>query len=307
MAATHSKIWRIAYWVPWVFFAVLVTDIARAYGSLPRVIASHFNAAGAPNGFATKDSVMVTILVVALLITSLFTFLLSRFSQISGLGWLLMVAEYWGLGVLVMITHGTLEVGLGETHVLSAPLAVWSLIMGTALVIGEAGRISTLRQRADYEHGQLIAEEVHNSPKAGALLAAISVVAVALPTAVGATGPARFVPAAVGLVMLGSAIWALTGFRYRVTTAGFEIRMLGMPIRFVPAMDIASVTARDCDALKDFGGWGIRGVGKMRAYIWGGNQCVHVRTNDGEDLYLGISDAQRLAHELEQMQPVSPR
>ncbi len=304
MAATCSRNWRIAYLVPWLFVLALVADVGRAYGSLPHIIASHFNAAGAPNGFATKDSVVMTILVVAFMITSIFTFLLSRFPQISGLGWFLMIAEYWGLGILVGVTHGTLQVALGEAKTLQFPFAAWSLIMGAALVVGEAGRISAMRKRADYDNGQLVAEEVHSSPATGGFFAALSVVSVALPTALGASGPARWIPAVVGLVALGCAIWAWTGFRYRVTTTGLEIRMLGMPIRFVPAADIASVTARECNALKDFGGWGIRGIGKMRAYIWGGNQCVHVRTHEGDDIYLGFRDAQRLAQELERVQPV---
>jgi hypothetical protein len=302
-----SRNWRIAMMVPWLAFVAMALEIWRAYDRLPAVIASHFNAAGVPNGFAPKDQVFLTILGLTFALLCLFTFILSRFPQISGLGWLVMVAEFWGVGLLLGITHGTLRVNLGEASVLSFPVGAWSLIMGAALVIGEAGRIRAMRNRSNASSGELIAEEVHNSVRLSTMFAGISVVMICSTNLLHMAGPARGILVTVGLILLGCAVWAYTGFIYRITTAGLEIRMLGFPIRFVPAMDITAMQAKDCNPLTDFGGWGIRGIGKMRAYIWGGNRCVYLQTHAGDEIYLGIRDADRMVRELESMAPVAHR
>jgi hypothetical protein len=302
-----SRNWRIAMMVPWLAFVVMLVDIWRAYDRLPAVMASHFNAAGLANGWAPKQQVMFTIVGITFGLLCLFTFLLSRFPQINGLGWLVMVAEYWGIGILAGITHGTLRVGIGEARTLDFPIGIWSLIMGGALVVGEFGRIRVIRKRADADHGQFIAQERHSSPVMAMVMVFAVVGTLALEILLDLRGPARVVPTVVAAILLGCAVWAFTGFQYRVTTTGLEIRMLGLPIRFVPAMDIQSVRAKECNPLTDFGGWGIRGIGKMRAYIWGGHRCVYVQTHAGDQIYLGIRDADRMVRELESMTPVTHR
>jgi hypothetical protein len=301
-----SRNWRIAMMVPWLAFVAMLLDIWRAYDSLPAVIASHFNAAGIANGFAPKQPVFTTIIGVAFGLLCLFTFILSRFPQISGLGWLVMVAEFWGIGILFGITHGTLRVNLGEAKTLDFPLGIWSLIMGGALLIGEVGRIRVARKRAR-EYGELIAEETHASPVMGMIFLVIAIGLFAASLLLDLYGPSQTVPVIIGVVMLGCAMWAASGFRYRITTAGLEIRTLGLTLRFVPAQEIVTYRAESCNPLRDFGGWGIRGIGRMRAYIWGGNRCVHVQTLSGDQIYLGLAAADRMVAEMERMTPVAHR
>jgi hypothetical protein len=300
-----NKGWKVALMVPWLALVAMIYDIWSKYDRLPAVIASHFNASGVANGFAPKQQFFTVIVPIAFGLVALLTFLTSRFESNSGLAWLLLVAEYWAAGIFMMMTHGILGVDLGEAKTLDFPFGFWSLICGIAVVVGEVMRISGVRQRADADHGRLIAEEVHGSQKLSGIFAAFSLVLIALPTALGAVGPARGIPAVVGVVILGCAIWAWTGFKYRITTAGLEIRMLGMPIRFIPAMDIQFIEAKSCNPLTDFGGWGIRGLGKMRAYIWGGNRCVHIRTHAGDEIYLGVGNPERMVRELEHMTSVT--
>ena len=188
-----SRNWRIAMMVPWLAFVAMLLDIWRAYDSLPAVIASHFNAAGVANGFAPKQPVFTTIIGVAFGLLCLFTFILSRFPQISGLGWLVMVAEFWGIGILFGITHGTLRVNLGEAKTLDFPLGIWSLIMGGALLIGEVGRIRVARKRAR-EYGELIAEETHASPVMGMIFLVIAIGLFAASLLLDLHGPSQTVP-----------------------------------------------------------------------------------------------------------------
>lgn len=298
-----SRNWRIAIMVPWLAFAAMLVDIARAYRALPAVIASHFNAAGIPNGFAPKDSVFMTIGLVSLGLLCLFTFLLSRFPQISGLGWLLMISEFWGIGLLVGLTHATLRVGLGEAKTLEFPIGVWSLIMGGALVVGEIGRINGLRRRADSGHGHVIAQEVHSSPAMAMVFVAITLGIIGFEVFLDLRGPARAVPVIVAVLLLGCAVWAYTGFVYRISTAGLEIRVLGVPVRFLAAADIASFAAEETNRFA--AGWGIRGIGRLRVYRWSGNRYVHIRTTGGEDLYLANPEADRMVHAMGSMVPVT--
>jgi hypothetical protein len=46
-------------------------------------------------------------------------------------------------------------------------------------------------------------------------------------------------------------------------------------------------------------GYGIRGIGNTRAYVWG-NKVVHISTQNGE-VFLGHNDPARLVRDLDQM------
>lgn len=299
-----EKRWRFALWVPWLGLVIMLAEIAAYFPQLPAIVASHFNAAGVANGWAPKQQFFSVVVPIAAMFLAIFTFLASRFPQISGLGWLVLICEYWGAGLFVMLTHATLRYNLGQAKTLDFPILTWSLIMFGALIIGEVGRIHNLRKRANAGQGSLIAEHRHGSPTIAFLFALIGVVAIAVPNALNAVGVARTVPSLVGVLILGCAIWAYSGFVYRLTTAGLEIRMFGMPIRFIPSSDIDSVQARSCNPLTDFGGWGIRGLGNMRAYIWGGTRCVAIHTRNGEKIYLGLAESDQLAREIESALPV---
>ncbi|HEY3929379.1 MAG TPA: DUF1648 domain-containing protein [Candidatus Koribacter sp.] len=300
-----SRNWKIAMAVPWLGFAAMLLDISRSYGQLPARIAAHFNAAGVANGWMPKHQLFTEVCLISFGLLCLFTFLLSRVTHVGGIGWLVMVAEYFAMGTLLMVTHGMMQIGLGETQTLDFPIGKWASFMAGVLVAGEIFHVFALRRDVDVDHGQFVALERHGSNRAAAGLAGVAVAMLGLPLALDVSGPGRMIPAVVGFVTLICAIWAYTGFVYRLSTNGLEIRMLGVPIRFVSAAQIASVNARACDALKDFGGWGIRGIGNMRAYVWGGDRCVHIHTHAGEDIYLGSSDAQQLARELESLVPVT--
>lgn len=290
--------------VPWLGLVAMVFEIWSRYDQLPARIASHFNAAGLPNGWAPKNEFFTVIVPMSVVFLALFTFLASRFESNSGLGWVTLIAEYWGTGLFAGLTHATLRFAMGETTTLNFPFAFWNVVCLVALVVGEVVRISGLRQRADATNGRLIAQESHSSPKLGSAFLIISLCACAAAVGTGARGTVLAVLAPIALILVGCAAWVFTGFVYRITTAGLEIRTFGLPIRFIPAADIEWVRAQSCNPLTDFGGWGIRGIGKMRAYIWGGRRCVHIHTHGGDDIYLGTAHPDRMVRELEMVESV---
>src|ERR1700761_5599385 len=99
-----SKRWKLALMVPWLGLVAMLYEIWSVYDRLPAVIASHFNAAGVPNGWAPKDQFFTIIVPIAFGLLCLFTFLASRFDQQSGLAWLCLVFSYWVTGLFVMLT-----------------------------------------------------------------------------------------------------------------------------------------------------------------------------------------------------------
>jgi hypothetical protein len=100
----------------------------------------------------------------------------------------------------------------------------------------------------------------------------------------------------VGLV--GFAAFAMTwsGFQYRFQRHGVEIRTLGFKLRSVPRQSIVSYSIEPWAFIR---GYGIRGIGSTRAYVWC-NQVVHIKTTNGE-IYLGHKDPGRIVRDLDQM------
>ena len=80
----------------------------------------------------------------------------------------------------------------------------------------------------------------------------------------------------IGLIAIFLPLWAATrsGFHYRFTHAGLEIRTLGLRLRSIPKEQIRDYRQ---DSWNWLGGYGIRGLGEDRAYVWT-NSGVRIRT-----------------------------
>jgi len=108
-------------------------------------------------------------------------------------------------------------------------------------------------------------------------------------------------PAIVALVFvggLGLGALALTwsGFQYRFLRHAVEVRMLGFTLRTIPKQEIMSYSIESWSLPR---GYGIRGIGSTRAYVWC-NRAVHIKTTNGE-VYLGHSDPERIIRALDRV------
>jgi len=110
------------------------------------------------------------------------------------------------------------------------------------------------------------------------------------------TAPARFAMVLTALVATGALGLVLSGFQYRFLRHGVEVSTLGIPLRTIPRQQIVSYSIESWGLPR---GYGIRGIGSSRAYVWG-NKVVHIKTTNG-DVYLGHSDPEKIVWDLNQV------
>ena len=97
-----------------------------------------------------------------------------------------------------------------------------------------------------------------------------------------------------GVLAIGVFAMSWSGFQYRFLRHGVEIRMLGFRLRSIPKQSILSYSIEPWSLIR---GYGIRGIGNRRAYVWC-NQVVHIKTTNG-DIFLGHNDPARIVRDLD--------
>lgn len=150
--------------------------------------------------------------------------------------------------------------------------------------------METNLQRSD-----VLAEETH-SGRLLSLLILPALLGPAISVAFYPTAPARFALGVLGVIGLGALALAWGGFQYRFLQHGVEIRTLGFRLRSIPKHAIVSYSIEPWALIR---GYGIRGIGSTRAYVWG-NKVVHIKTTNG-DVFLGHSEPERIMRDLDLM------
>jgi hypothetical protein len=138
----------------------------------------------------------------------------------------------------------------------------------------------------------VIAEETH-SGRLWSLIILPALIGPAISVAFYPTGPARWALGVVGVVGIGTLALVLSGFQYRFLRHGVEIRTVGFRLRSIPKEEIVSYSIEPWAFAR---GYGIRGIGSTRAYVWG-NKVVHIKTTNGE-VFLGHNDPERIVRDL---------
>ena len=148
---------------------------------------------------------------------------------------------------------------------------------------------------SDVLHGDLLAEETH-SGLVWSLLVLPALIAPAISLTFYPTPAARYAFVVVVVVGIGALALMASGFQYRFLRHGVEVRTLGFTLRRIPKQSIVSYSIESWGLPR---GYGIRGIGNTRAYVWG-NKVVHIKTTNGE-VYLGHSDPEKIIRDLNQV------
>jgi hypothetical protein len=263
----------------------------QAWDRLPIRMASHFDAAGRANGWMSRDAAFYFDLGFMVFLATIFSvalYLTQRKSGLAKSSWVLLAflhAEIWTLAYLL---DSTLTYNLNGTPIAVVPMLVVTAIgLPTIVIFAVAEKRGTAFAASD-----VLAEEVHSGKRTGALfllpLVALAPIALAIPNAA-----ARLALGLVGVIAVSAFAMAWDGFHYYFTRHGVEIRTLGFRLKSIPLLQIKNYEIQSWNPLR---GYGIRGIGNRKAYIWG-KSGVRVELYDGE-VFLGHSDPQRIVHDL---------
>ena len=145
---------------------------------------------------------------------------------------------------------------------------------------------------SDAFQNDLLAEETH-SGRAWSLIILLALIGPMIGVALVPSTAGRWAVALLGVIAIATFAMSWSGFQYRFLRHGVEIRMLGFRLRSIPKQSIVSYSIEPWAFVR---GYGIRGIGNMRAYVWC-NRVVHIKTSNGE-IFLGHNDPERIVRDL---------
>ena len=273
----------------WTIVPVVAILYGFAWNQLPPRLATHFNFANQPNGWMSREGSLVFFLVFAGLMAGTASFVLSRVTRPDPTAWVLLIFFYVILGVLIWAERSVIAYNVDGRPVNVIPVFGAGMLAAAVLVVIALGT----RRGTQLPATAAIANELHSSAAWAALFGVMTVISIRI-AALAPNAIFRFVMAFPVLMLLGATALAWSGFHYLFSPAGVEIRTMGFRLRSISAAEIQSYAV---DRWNWLGGYGIRGVGNRRAYVWG-NNGVLIKTIQGE-VFLGHENPQKIVRDLD--------
>jgi Protein of unknown function (DUF1648) len=291
----NRKSFAILTWLMWLALPLTGLRYWQVWDELPVRMATHFAANGQPNGWMPRETSLYFALgltaFVLIIFTGLALAILRQKATPDLASFALLGFFYVILGFVFYVNNGVLKHNLT-----GSPVAVTPMLLGVPVAIVLFTVIYVRAQRGQaLPEGQTLAEEVHNSPVFALLFLIVSGIQGVLFASIPQLG-ARIAMGLMALLFVLLAAQAWSGFRYRFMPSGLEISTLGFRLRSIARDQIGRYGVEKWTALR---GYGIRGVGNTRAYVWG-NQVVHITTLEGE-VFLGHNDPARIVRDLDAM------
>ena len=284
--------WKFGIALPWLGLALIALRYSMVWDRLPVRLATHFNAANQPNGWMSREGSLYFILGLYFFLVTLFSVVLVAIQwarKLEPAAWAILGLFYVILGVVFYSNEAVLAYNLTGAPIQLLPMIIPVLV---AIVVVSIIAFSSRRGKS-LPSGSVLAEEVH----AGRFFALVFFIPAIFELAAIYALPNTVARLAFGIgalisLMVGAIAWS--GFTYLFTTTGVEIRTLGFRLRSIPTEQIREYAA---DRWSMIGGYGIRGLGARRAYIWG-NRGVRIKTSDGE-VFLGHSNPDKIVRDLD--------
>ena len=284
--------WRTLIGLLWFAPLMMALRYWMVWDRLPARMASHFDAAGRANGWMPREVSLyfaLGFLVFMLTICSVVLYVSHRKYPVGTLSWALLAFFHVEIWTILYMLDSTLDYNLYGTPIVVAPLMIVTPVGALVLIV------ITLREKCGtaLPRTEVIAEEVHAGRGWGAIFIAPLLVVVWMITSAPSTSM-RVAALLLGLIAIVSFGMAWDGFHYYFTRHGVEIRTLGFRLKSIPLGQIKQYAA---EKWRPICGYGIRGMGNHRAYVWG-NNGVRIQLYDGE-VFLGHNDPQKLVHDLD--------
>lgn len=285
-----SKFYRALTATLWLALPLTAWQFWSVREQLPASVATHFGATGQPNGWMPRDGLLIFSIGLMMLLLVAFTWALTRVRKPDVLAWSLLTMLYVVMGALFSINTAVLNYNLYAAPVNIIP-AISVISVAAMAVMGVA--LMTKRGAELPRHDDVVeAEEVHASPLWALLFAVLTAIELCVIAIIPLRG-LRLVLMLPALLLLGVTALAWSGFHYRFTAHGVEISTLGLRLRSIPLHNIKAYAVAPWSPL---GGYGIRGIGERRAYVWG-NTGVRIMLSDGE-VFLGHREPERIVNDL---------
>jgi hypothetical protein len=285
-----SKSYRTITALLWLALPLTAFQFWRVWNELPARMASHFGAAGQPNGWMLRETLAIFFLGLLTFLLATFTWALTRVRKPDALAWSLLAMFYVVVGVLLSVNSSVLKFNLYGHPLNILPELVIVFIAAfvvTGVALGAKRGTVLPRQTAAAE-----VEEVHASLLWALLFAALTAIELAVIAVIPLPG-LRLAMALPALLLLGATALAWSGFHYRFTAHGVEISTLGFRLRSIPLQNIKAYAVAPWNPLY---GYGVRGIGERRAYVWG-NTGVRIMLSNGE-VFLGHRDPEKIMNDL---------
>lgn len=285
-----SKLYRALTAMLWLAVPLTAWQYWSVWEQLPSRMATHFGGTGQPNGWMPRETWLVFAMVVSTLVLGALTWALTRVRKPDVLAWSLLAMLYVVVGALFSINMAVLNYNLHgrPLNIVPALAVVFIGAIAVSAIALVSKRGVALPRQADV----VKAEEVHGSMLWASVFTVLTVVEVGV-IAVVPLGGLRWVMALPALLLLAAAALAWGGFRYRFSGRGVEISTLGFRLRSIPLENIKAYAIAPWNPM---GGYGIRGIGERRAYVWG-NTGVRLMLSDGE-VFLGHGEPERIMQDL---------
>jgi len=283
------RIWIALIAALWLSLPAIAIRYWLVWDRLPARLATHFDAAGRPNGWMSPQGSLTFSLIFLTIILSVATALLISIHKADASAGALLGLFYVLVGAFGYAEHETLTYNIYGTPINFAaviiPIVAAVVVLTFVFIISKRG--------SNLPAASILADEVHASRMWGLVMAAPLAIMLAVTASVPNLG-VRLALGATGLVLLGAAAMAWNGFHYVFTNAGLEIRTLGFRLRSIPKEHIREYAVDNWNLA---GGYGIRGLGDRRAYVWC-NKGVRIKTLQGE-VFLGHNEPDRIVHDLD--------
>ena len=288
----NRKVFQALTWLMWLAMPITAFRFWLAWDRLPLRMATHFNLNGQPNGWMPRETALYFALGVTALAVVVFTvisYVAHKTHAPDLLSWSLLGFFYLIIGFVYAGNSGVVQYNLDGQRV---GIDFWTVLVPVAIIALLAIFLGTKRG-ASLPFAAVIAEESHGSRAWSllfiALLLAQFAAAVVIPTP-----PVRIASIILCVLFAVIAVHVWTGFQYFFSSAGVEVRTLGFRLRSIPVEDIRQYAVESWNPLR---GYGIRGIGNRRAYVWG-DQGVRIETTNGE-VFLGHSEPDRIVRDLD--------
>lgn len=280
-------------WLTWLALPLTALRYWSSWDQLPARMATHFDANGQPNGWMSREMSLAFALGITAFLLLMFTvipyFATRKRNVPLAFSWAQLAFTWVVVGFIFYVNDHLVEFNLSGRSMDLPPLL---LLVPVAIVVLTVLYIAGQRGKP-LAAAPGIAEETHAS-RPWAVIFLLLTVPEFMILAVVRVPAAQVAMAVMCLLFAAIALQAWTGFHYRFTQAGIEVRTLGLRLQSIALDQIRHYGVERWNLLR---GYGIRGVGNTRAYVWG-NRVLHITTANG-NIFLGHDDPARLARDLD--------